>query len=215
VVSFNPSNNALTYHENSGNTFTNTNNLTLGPDNCFYALPYRFSDFILKFDPSDNSFTEIAIDLSINADDKRWDFFTVGPDGVMHIPPTVAGTSSCGCWYNPFTGEWGNLTGYTTNVGDAFFAGTPHPSGSIVFGPSNDKNTVVVVNTDTKTTSNYDKTASMEAAQKAIQLAANGNIYGFPRWTSNSEVNQKIWKIELGEEMPLDTHFTTSIYIDA
>jgi hypothetical protein len=55
----------------------------------------------------------------------------------------------------------------------------------------------------------------MTAGQKIIQLAGNGNIYGVGRYTTNTVDNKTIWKIQLGEPMDLDPHFTASIYVDA
>jgi len=213
VVAFDPTDNSTTTYTND-HPFSNiTRNGVLGPDNKIYILPYRTDDFIVSFDPSDGSFESIDIDLTINTDDKRWSDAILGPDGFLYIPPNDTDTSECGAYYNPMTGEWGMLSGFSTSVGSAFYNGTTHPTGKIVWGPGNDLDSILILDTETKTTSEYNFTTDWQG-QHIIQLAGNGHLYCFPRYDSSSNSNKKILKIELGESMPLDSQFPPSIYFD-
>jgi len=215
VIKFDPNDNSTETINYSGNTFSpnTTVNMCLAADNCMYILPYRTNDFIIKFDPSDESFEEIDIDLSsVNTADKHWGGFLNGPDGVMYITPTTSGHE--GAYYNPFTGEWGELTGNTAPTNDGYVMGVSHPSGKLLYGPGGDNDAIFIIDPNTKVGETIVKPAGLTAAQRQIQLAGNGHIYGIPAWHGNTDP-LTIWKIELGEPMPLDYNFSTSIYIDA
>lgn len=215
VIKFDPSDNSVATINYGGNSYSPnyTANMCLAADNCMYILPYRTDDFIIKFDPETETFEEIEIALSsVNTADKRWYGFMNGPDGCMYITPATNG--KYGTVYNPFTGEWSELSGNTIPGYDAYIMGAVHPSGKIVFGPGGDNDAIFIVDTETKTGTILNKTASMNTAQRQLQVAGNGNIYGFPAWHNTTNA-YTIWKIQLGEPMDLDPHFATSIYMDS